>query len=260
METTKTKGSNEKPHSGTKKMPTGIEGLDVLLSGGLPERRTISIIGGPGSGKTIFCAQFLHNGIVQNNERGVYISLDYSREMFMQDMLQFEWDFDKWEKMGSFIFLEGSSIRRIPHTQNVQGTLYSSDDLTLEDLIDLIVLYVEKIGAKRIVIDALSALIFRFPDPVQRRAAILTLIESLSSLNVTTLMISEVAHYDFSRDINTEEYLADGVISMFMLKDGSRAIQISKMRGVAVDNKPRPYSIVAKRGIEVFPNETVFVQ
>jgi circadian clock protein KaiC len=248
---------NEKPK--LVKTPTGIAGLDVMLGGGLPERRTISIIGGPGSGKTILCAQFLHNGIVQNNDRGVYISLDYSRDMFMQDMLQFDWDFDKWEKMGAFVFLEASSIRRIPHTQNVQGTLYSSDELTLEDLIDLITLYVDKIGAKRIVIDDLSALIFRFPDQVQRRSAVLNLIESLSALNVTTLMISEVAQYDFNRQINTEEYLADGVISMFMLKDGSRAIQISKMRGVAIDNKPKPYGIVEKSGIEVFPNETVFM-
>ncbi len=244
--------------SKSNKIPTGIDGLDVLLSGGLPEKRTILILGGPGSGKTTLCAQFLYDGIVKFNEKGIYISLDYSKEVFLHDMLQFEWDFDKLEKAGSFIFLEGSAIRRIPHTQNVEGTLYSPEDLTLEDLIDLITLYVEKIGAKRIVIDGLSALVFRFPDQIQRRTAVLTLMESLSALGVTALIISEVSLYDFNREINTEEYLADGVISMFMQKDGSRAIQISKMRGVHVDIKPRPYSIVDKRGIEVFPNETIF--
>lgn len=240
------------------KVSTGIDGLDVLLSGGLPEKRTTLILGGPGSGKTTLCAQFLYDGIVKRNEKGIYISLDYSRETFLQDMLQFEWDFERFEKAGSFLFLEGSAIRRIPHTQNIQGTLYSPDDLTLEDLIELTSLYVKKLGAKRVVIDGLAALVFRFPDQTQRRAAILTLIESINALNVTTLIISEVSLHDFNREINTEEYLADGTIALFMLKDGSRAIQIPKMRGVHVDIKPRPYSIVDKRGIEVFPNETIF--
>lgn len=237
---------------------TGIEGLDTLLSGGFPAGRTILVLGGPGSGKTTLCSQFLYDGITKYNDKGIYVSLDYSRQTFLQDMLQFQWNFEELEKNNSFLFLEGSAIRRIPHASNGNGVSYSPDDLSLEDLIDLMTLYVEKTGAKRIVIDGLTALIFRFPDSVQRRTAILTLMESLSALNVTTLIISEVSLYDFNREINSEEYLADGVISMFMLKDGSRAIQISKMRGVHVDVKPRPYSIVDKRGIEVFPNETIF--
>ena len=77
-------------------------------------------------------------------------------------------------------------------------------------------------------------------------------------MNVSALIISEASMYDTRSEIKTEEFLSDGVIRMFMLKDGSRAIQISKMRGVAIDNKPHPYSIVDKTGIEVFPNETVF--
>jgi len=240
------------------KLSTGIDGLDLMLHGGFPRKRTVLVIGGPGSGKTVLCCQFLHSGIVKNNERGIYVALDYSREAFLHDMLGFGWDFQKLEEAGSFVFLDGSSIRRIPHTQVVGSTLYSSEDLSFEDLIDLVTLYVNKIGAKRVVIDSLSALIFRFPDQIQRRSAILSLIESLSALNVTTLIISEVSQGDFTRQISTEEYLCDGVLSMYMLKDGSRAVQISKMRTVQIDNKPRPYAIVSGRGIEVFPNETIF--
>lgn len=242
----------------SKKLSTGVEGLDALLHGGLPARRTILVVGGPGSGKSILCAQFLKEGVKKNNEGSMYVSLDYTKKAFMQDMLQFGWDFNKLEKDGSFLFLEGSAIRRIPHTKTFDGTLYSPDDLTLEDLIDLITLYVEKKGAKRIVIDDLTALIFRYPDAMQRRSAILSLMESLGGLNVTTIIISEAAMYDLKGEISPEEYLSDGVISMFMLKDGTRAIQVSKMRGVQVDNKPHPYSIVNKLGIEVFPTETLF--
>lgn len=247
---------SEKPKDS--KIATGIEGLDTLLSGGFPAGRIIIIIGGAGSGKTTLCSQFLHDGITKYNEKGIYISLNYSKQTFLHDMLQFQWNFEELEKSGSFLFLQGSAIRKIQYTSNVGDTRYYPDDLSLEDLIDLITLYVEKTGAKRIVIDDLSALTFRFPGSIQRRAAILTLVESLATINVTTLIISESLVYDINRQISVEEHLADGVIHMFMLKDGSRAIQISKMRGVHVDVKPRPYSIVDNRGIDVFPNETVF--
>lgn len=240
------------------KVVTGVDGLDLMLSGGLPRKRTVLVTGGPGSGKTILCAQFLHTGITKEDEKGIYVSLDYSKETFIQDMLQFGWDFTKLEKDGKFVFVEGSAIRKVPHTQSVQGTLYSSEELSFDDVVDLIALYADKIDAKRVVIDSLSALIFRFPEQVQRRAATLNLTESLASLNVTTLMISEATMYDMGREISPEEFLSDGVINMFMQKDGSRAIQISKMRGLHVDNKPRPYSIVDKGGIDVFPNESVF--
>ena len=241
-----------------KKLSTGIEGLDVLLGGGLPEKRTILVVGGPGSGKSILCTQFLKEGLEKYNEGTVYVSPDYSKKAFTHDMLQFGWDFETYEKNGRFLFLEGAAIRRLPQTTASVDAVYTPDDLTLEDLVDLLSLHIEKIGAKRVVIDDLTALTFRFPDDVQRRSAILSLIEALSSLDVTTVIISEASMYGIGRGINTEEYLSDGVIGMYLLKDGTRAIQISKMRGVQVDNKPHPYNIVDKVGIEVYPTETIF--
>jgi len=241
-----------------RKLSTGIEGLDILLGGGLPEKRTILVLGGPGSGKSILCTQFLKEGLEKYNEGTIYVSLDYSKSAFMHDMLQFGWDFEMHEKNGHFLFLEGAAIRRLPQTAASTDAVYTPDDLTLEDLIDLLSLHIEKIGAKRVVIDDLTALTFRFPDDVQRRGAILSLIEALSSLDVTTVIISEALGYGIGRGINIEEYLSDGVIGMYLLKDGTRAIQISKMRGVQVDNKPHPYNIVDKIGIEVYPTETIF--
>jgi KaiC/GvpD/RAD55 family RecA-like ATPase len=42
-------------------------------------------------------------------------------------------------------------------------------------------------------------------------------------------------------------------------KDGRlvRVFQVEKMRGLAIDNQPRPYDISAK-GIEVYPSATVY--
>ena len=46
-----------------KKVLTGIPGLDEMLEGGIPQGRTCLLLGGPGTGKTLFGLQFLrHNG------------------------------------------------------------------------------------------------------------------------------------------------------------------------------------------------------
>ncbi len=240
-----------------KKNATGIEGLDVLLSGGLPKNRTILIVGGPGSGKSVLSTQFLIQGIEKDNENAIYVSLDYRKNAFMKDMHNFGWDFAKHEKEGKFLFLEGSAIKRMPSTSESSDT-YSPDELTLDDLVDLLKLHIDKINAKRVVIDSLTALTFTFPNETQRRSGVLSIMESLAEWDVSTLVITEASIYDLQREITIEEYLSEGVIGMYVLKDGTRAIQIAKMRGIKVDNKPRPYNIIDKVGIEVYPSETIF--
>ncbi len=237
------------------KISSGIEGLNVLLDGGYLTGRNILVIGGPGSGKSILGAQFLVNDI--DNEPSIYVSLDYSKKTFLDDMKNFGWDFEAFEKNKKFIFIDGSSIRKIPQTKTVEGVIYSEENLTLEDIIDLIQLNIDKIGAKKLVLDDLTGLLFRYPDDSHRRSAMLHMFDSFSQMNITSLVISEATMYDIERTINTEEFLSDGVIRMVMLKDGTRSIQISKMRGVSSDNKPHPYTI-SSIGIEAFATEEIF--
>jgi len=59
-----------------KKVEIGVPGLDMMLGGGLPEGRVILVTGGPGTGKTILCSEFLYYGATKQNEKAVYISLD----------------------------------------------------------------------------------------------------------------------------------------------------------------------------------------
>mgnify|MGYP001062105553 CR=1 FL=1 len=52
---------NQRP-SAAGKAPTGIEGFDEIAGGGLPRGRTTLVVGGPGTGKTVFGLQTLVNG------------------------------------------------------------------------------------------------------------------------------------------------------------------------------------------------------
>jgi len=74
------------------------------------------------------------------------------------------------------------------------------------------------------------------------------------------MLISELRGTGMEREHQFEEYLAQGVILLrTFLKESRliRAFQVEKMRGLAIDNQPRPYQIT-NEGIEVFPRATVY--
>ena len=117
-----------------------------------------------------------------------------------------------------------------------------------------------RIGAKRVVVDTLATLFQRFPDPLERRAAVVDLVESLSELKITTLITTELGRLSLDREVSSEEYMAHGVILMqtlFSQGATSRALQIVKMRGTKINPNVVPYTI-DNNGIEIFPDVTLF--
>jgi KaiC/GvpD/RAD55 family RecA-like ATPase len=248
----------------SKRIATGINGLDELVDGGFPEGRVILVIGGPGTGKTIMCSQFLYKGIYENQENGIFVSLDESKDHFYTEMQKFGWDFRKAEKERKFAFINATRISRVAmlkeelykeETRSLRGKQLSMDRL-IEDLQAKI----QQVSAKRIAVDTLAALTFRFPDPVERRTAVVDLIESLADLRVTSLVTTELGQLSLERNALEEEFLVHGVIMMQTLFSGgttTRAIQVEKMREAKVNPSLVPYSI-DQNGIEIFPNMPLF--
>lgn len=58
------------PEEVLKKSPTGIRGFDEITEGGLPQGRPALVVGGAGSGKTVFGMEFLVRGALQYHEPG----------------------------------------------------------------------------------------------------------------------------------------------------------------------------------------------
>ncbi|MEM2897112.1 MAG: ATPase domain-containing protein [Candidatus Bathyarchaeia archaeon] len=242
------------------RVPTGIQGLDELLSGGLVPGRVLLVIGGPGTGKTILSTQFIVNGIARYNENGLFISLDESKPQFYYEMSQFGWNLEKLEKENKFLFVDASPIRTVPGIVKLGELTIGKREFSLLSLIEIIRKNVEKIGARRLALDSLASLAFQHADPFEVRTAVLDLIEALIETGVTCIITNEMKIASLRRVIQPEEYLAQGVIILQSLKVGKdliRAIQVEKMRGSAIDTQLRPYKIT-ERGIEVYPKETVF--
>ena len=82
----------------------------------------------------------------------------------------------------------------------------------------------------------------------------------LRNTRCTNLLISELKGTGWEREHQFEEYLVQGVVLLRTSLRGSRlvrAFQVEKMRGLAIDNQPRPYEIT-DTGIEVYHNATVY--
>lgn len=238
---------------------TGIPGLDEIASGGIPQGRVVLVVGGPGTGKTVFCAQFLIEGF-KIGEGGVFVSLDESKDHFYDEMEKFGWKLAKFEEEKLFAFVDASPIRHLPEEVRLGKTTIGRREFSMLSFIEGINASVRETNAKRVCVDPIASLIFQYPEQNLMRTALLDLVEALMGTGATCLLTTELRSTGVEREVQVEEYLAHGVIILQTLKVGRsfvQAIHVEKMRGTAVDSQPRPYRITEK-GIEVFPKESVF--
>ena len=248
--------------SKTPRTPTGIAGLDEILDGGIPTGRVVLVLGGPGVGKTVLSTQFLVNGIKTYRENAVFVSLDESRQHYYSEMEKFGWNLDQLEKENKFAFVDASPIRSIPGEVRIGKTTIGKRDFSMLSLIEAIRTAVKGIDARRVAIDPIASLVFQYPDPVERRNAVLDLMEAMVGTGATCMISSEsrMSGLGKEREVQLEEYLAHGVVMLQTLQVGRalvRVLQVEKMRETPVDMQPHPYKI-AGTGIEVFAKESVF--
>lgn len=218
---------------------TGIDGLDEMVTGGLPKNSLTLLTGTCGTGKTTFCAQFLYNGATRFGEKGVYISFEENPEIVKMDMKQFGMDFDTLEAERKVVFIK-------------------YDPYHIEDIFDIIESNVRLIGAKRVCIDSISALGLYVRDIPELRRMIFNLGMTLRKLNCTSIITSEIppGSSGISR-FGVEEFISDSVIVLYYFKTETtftRAITIWKMRATNHSKKIHPYEI-GERGVVTYPQE-----
>ena len=243
---------------------TGIKGFDELLGGGLPKGKCILIVGGPGSGKTIFAMQYLVNG-ARKEERGLYITLDEKPDHVKTEMASFGWDIDKLEREGKILLLDATPLRKPKRPMSeVESYEYelgvSLPELNLQSLIRTVRKIVEEEAIQRIAVDPITSMVLRYHELPKRRRAVLLFFDALVNTECTSVVTSELRTGALDRGFAVEEFLSQGVILLHtMVHEGNviKAVQIEKMRGIHHDTQLRPYQI-GRDGIEVFPKDRVF--
>jgi circadian clock protein KaiC len=86
-----------------RKAASGITGFDEITGGGLPRGRTTLLLGGPGSGKTVFALQYLINGARTFGEPGIFVAFEETSERILANEESFDWKVGLAEKNMLFI-------------------------------------------------------------------------------------------------------------------------------------------------------------
>lgn len=229
-----------------------IEGLEVITHGGLPRGRLTLVAGTSGSGKTIFATQFLVAG-ARSGEPGVYVTFEEQPSRITTDMKSFGWDLEALQENDKLCFVNAS-------LNFMEDTQYSGT-FDLSPLVARVKSAVERIGAKRVAMDSIGALIDQFQDRGPARRALFEIAAALAEAGVTTVMTAErsddygpVAQYGF------EEFVADAVVLLRnALSDEKRrrTIEVLKIRGGSHARGEHLFTIRPDDGIVVVPNAVI---
>lgn len=234
---------------GVSKIPSGIQGFDVISEGGLPRERITIIAGTAGSGKTIFACQFLAEAIRERDEPGVFVTFEDPSRAVRENVRSFGWDIAEWEKNDRWVFVDAS-----PHAGEHPVVV---GDFDLGGLLARIESAVARTGAKRVVLDSLNALFSLYDDHTNLRQEIFRITRLLKDLGVTALLTAE-RHDDYGEISRhgIEEFVADNVIilrNVLTEEKRRRTLEILKFRGTPHQTGEFPFTISSGRGIIVIP-------
>ena len=160
-----------------KKTPTHINGLDEILNGGLPARRTTLVVGEPGSGKTAMGIEYIFRGAI-NEEPGIFLGFEEPVTVLRENALTFGWDLRSLEKNGKVFLMEG----------RLDPGIVMSGKFSLKPMLSIITSKSREMGAKRVVIDALDVLLRLFESPSQVRLELHQLNQWLTESGLTSIL------------------------------------------------------------------------
>jgi circadian clock protein KaiC len=203
---------------------SGILGLDQIIGGGIPKNDLLLLSGECGAGKSIFGMQFL----VESKDPGVYVSFE-----------------DETNKIIETAGIFGWNLKTLQSQNKIRILRY--DPFKIEDIIEVIESNIREIGAKRVVLDSVSALGIYMKDASELRRMMLKVDSVLRKNGCTSILISEMVpgKSGISR-FGVEEFVADGVIVLkkyFKDCQYERGLTVVKMRGTEHTQKIHSYTI-----------------
>ncbi len=227
------------------KAPTGIQGLDEITFGGLPKSRPTLVVGGAGSGKTLFALEFLVRGALQYDEPGVFMSFEESAKDLAENVASLAWDLDA---------LVADNKLRLDYVHIERSEIEETGDYNLEGLFIRLGEAVDSTGAKRVVLDTVGALFSGFTNTAILRAELRRLFRWLKERGLTAIITSEPGDTTLTR-YGLEEYVSDCVIALDHRLAGqvaTRRMRIIKYRGTRHGTNEYPF-LIGDDGFSVLP-------
>jgi len=211
---------------------TGVQGLDEMMSGGIPAGASALFVGPSGSGKSVFARHFIAAG-AEAGEPGIIVVFEEEPGGYLARASAFG------PQLTSFIengLVEVVSLRSL--------------DLTVDEALASVRAAVERKKARRVAIDSLSefeiALMPSYRDDF--RESLFRTISALTGIGVTVLMTIDIVQSftEFGLSPHITEFLADVLVLQRYVELEAKlekVLAVVKMRASRHDTTIRRYSI-----------------
>ena len=229
----------------TQRTTTGVAGLDDDLHGGLPSGQMYLIEGNPGTGKTTIALQFILEG-ARLGEQTLYVTLSESKEELEAAAESHGWSL-KAVDIVEFVPEEAALSAEDSYT------VFHPNEVELASTIKRLIEEIERVKARRVVLDSLSELRLLAAEPVKYRRQLLALKRYFAGRGMTTLLLDDKS--GTGDDVQLQS-IAHGVLRLqknprtFGIT--RRQIEVVKVRGSGFREGMHDYSIDAG-GLRVFP-------
>ena len=225
----------ERVHRSAKRLGTGVQGLDAMMAGGIPEGDVVMITGPAGSGKTTFATQFVAEGLTHGESCVVAVFEEYPEAYLAR------------AKTHPVDFAEMIAANRL-------AVIYLRPlDLSVDEMLSEIVTAVRRVGATRVVIDSLSGFELALAPTfrVDFRESLYRLAGALTATGITILLTAEVEDA-FPGGRFTHErvsFVTDDILAQRYVEIGGRlkkVLAVVKMRGSEHSPEFREYRLTAE--------------
>ena len=234
------------------KCPTGIQGLDEITDGGLPQGRPTLVCGKAGCGKTLMAMEFLVRGAVEYDEPAVFMSFEESAEELVQNVASLGWDLEA-------LIAEKKIAIHYVHVE--RSEIQETGEYDLEALFVRLGYAIDSIKAKRVVLDTVEVLFGGLSNDYIVRAELRRLFLWLKDKGVTAIITCESGDNTLTRH-GLEEYVSDCVIRLDQrVSDelSTRRLHIVKYRGSRHGSNEYPF-LIEEDGISVLPITSIALE
>jgi circadian clock protein KaiC len=230
-----------------RRLSLGIPELDKMLGGGILEGDSLLVAGPSGTGKSALATQFIAEGL-RKGESAI-MALFEERPVGYTD------------RADSF----GLNLKASQQTGKLEILYLRPLDLSVDETMQAILDAIERVGAKRLVIDSLVGFEMALAPGFRAdfRESLYRMIGALTGAGVTILSTVEVEDTFTSLPLShyTISFLTDDIIRMRYVEiDGQlrKVMVIIKMRGGNHSKDIREYVITDKGVVVIGPRQTEY--
>lgn len=228
---------------------TGIEGLDEITGGGLPQGRPTLVCGSAGCGKTLLAMHFLANGANQFDEPGVFMSFEERPGDLTANVRSLQLNLDELIRRKRVL---------VDYVHVDRGEIDETGEYNLEGLFIRLGHAIDSVGARRVVLDTVENLFAALANHGVLRSELRRLFTWLKDRGVTAVVTCERGDGVLTRH-GIEEYVSDCVILLDHRVENqisTRRLRVVKYRGTAHGADEYPF-LINETGIRVLPITSV---